>query len=388
MGEQTLLGSDRLYAPTIIFPSGAAAFRPPTNEIRRPKGRRSMWFRLASRRHEQTLCLLHVWLKCVPLSAPPHARLGPYEVSAQLGAGGMGEVYRARDSRLGRDVAIKILPDHLTSDRDRLARFAKEARAASALNHPNVVTVYDIGFDGEVPWLAMELVDGVTLRELLDRDSVSPRKLLEIGAQLAEGLAKAHAAGIVHRDLKPENVMVTRDGYVKILDFGLVKLTEGNGEQTDDATAARGGTTPGMVLGTVGYMSPEQAAGRAVEFMSDQFSLGTILYELATGRKAFKRESTAETLVAIMREDPQPIAHDGRIPASLRWIIERCLAKDPDERYASTKDLARDLAQLRDHLSETATPSGETAAVVAVDASPSYQRLTFRRGTVLSARFA
>jgi serine/threonine protein kinase len=159
------------------------------------------------------------------MTLSPGTRLGPYEISAQLGAGGMGEVYRARDSRLGRDVAVKVLPEHFSSDRDRLARFEKEARAASALNHPNVVTIYDIGFDGSVPWLAMEYVDGMTLRELLKHDTPSPRKLMEIGAQMAEGLAKAHAAGIVHRDLKPENVMVTRDGYVKILDFGLVKLT-------------------------------------------------------------------------------------------------------------------------------------------------------------------
>ena len=300
----------------------------------------------------------------------------------------MGEVYRARDSRLGRDVAVKVLPEHLTSDRDRLLRFEKEARAASALNHPNVVTVYDIGFDGAVPWLAMELVDGVTLRDLIERGPLSARKVLEIGTQVAEGLAKAHGAGIVHRDLKPENVMVTRDGYAKILDFGLAKLLESEGAAQDDATAARGATTPGMVIGTVGYMSPEQASGRPVEFTSDQFSFGTILYELATGKHAFRRSTSAETLVAIMREEPTPVAQSA-VPPPLRWIISRCLSKDPDERYASTKDLARDLAILRDHIGETMV-SGETPAVQlsAAESSPTYQRLTFRRGTILGARFA
>ena len=316
-------------------------------------------------------------------------RLGPYEISAQLGEGGMGEVYRARDSRLGRDVAVKVLPEHLTSDRDRLARFEKEARAASALNHPNVVTVYDIGVDGAVPWLAMEFVDGITLRELIERGPLPARKLLEIGAQIAEGLAKAHGAGIVHRDLKPENVMVSRDNYVKILDFGLVKLTEQKeGVSLDNATMARGETTPGMVIGTIGYMSPEQASGGAVDFTSDQFSLGTILYELATGRAPFRRGTSAETLVAIMREEVEPIPASLRMPALLRWIIERCLAKDPGERYASTKDLARDLATLRDRGSESAV-SGETAPVaVPREVGPTYQRLTFRRGTILAARFA
>jgi Tol biopolymer transport system component/predicted Ser/Thr protein kinase len=321
------------------------------------------------------------------MTLAPRTRLGPYEISAKLGAGGMGEVYRARDERLGRDVAVKVLPDELSADRDRLARFEKEARAASALNHPNVVTIYDIGFDGAVPWLAMEYVDGLTLREMLRREEVlSPRKLLEIGAQLAHGLAKAHAAGIVHRDLKPENVMVTRDGFVKILDFGLVKLVEDAGETADDATAARGATRPGMVLGTIGYMSPEQAAGRVVDFTSDQFSVGTILYELATGRQPFKRETTAETLVAIMRDEPEPLSLGSRFPPPLRWLIERCLAKDPEERYASTRDLARDLENLRDHLGETMI-SGEVAVAAAAE-PPTYQRLTFRRGTVLSARFA
>ncbi|MEO6486428.1 MAG: protein kinase [Thermoanaerobaculia bacterium] len=322
------------------------------------------------------------------MTTPTRKRFGPYEISALLGAGGMGEVYRARDSRLGRDVAVKVLPHHLSSDRERLARFEKEARAASALNHPNVVTVYDIGFDDGVPWLAMEFIDGVTLREVVERGHLSLRKLLEIAAQIGDGLAKAHAAGIVHRDLKPENVMITRDGYAKILDFGLAKLLEPEGDVPEGVTAARGATTPGTVMGTVGYMSPEQATGRRVEFTSDQFSLGTILYELATGRQAFKRPSSAETLVAIIREEPEPMGQNGRVAPPLRWLVERCLSKDPAERYASTKDLARDLATLRDHIGEV-TGSGEIAAVsIAPSESPTYQRLTFRRGTILAARFA
>ncbi|MEO8218311.1 MAG: protein kinase [Acidobacteriota bacterium] len=318
-------------------------------------------------------------------------RLGPYEISSQIGVGGMGEVYRARDTRLGRDVAVKVLPENLSADRDRLARFEKEARAASALNHPNVVTIYDIGFQDTLPYLAMELIEGPTLRAMLEDGPLSTRKLLDFAAQIAEGLANAHAAGIVHRDLKPENVMISRDGYAKILDFGLVKLTETEPEKfADRATAAKGATTPGMVIGTAGYMSPEQASGRAVDFRTDQFSLGSILYEMSTGEPAFQGSTTAETMVAIMRDDPPPIAQKNpRVPAPLRWIIERCLRKDARERYESTRDLARDLATLRDHLGEMAH-SGESPVVRAAveDSSPTYQRLSFRRGTILSARFA
>jgi serine/threonine protein kinase/Tol biopolymer transport system component len=315
-------------------------------------------------------------------------RIGPYQILAPLGTGGMGEVYRARDSRLGRDVAIKILPEHLVTDRDRLARFEKEARAASALNHPNVVTVYDIGFQDSMPYLAMEIVEGTTIRHLLDSSGMPIRKLLEIGTQIAEGLAKAHLAGIVHRDLKPENIMITGDGYVKILDFGLAKLTE---QQPDGAVsnAPTAATLPGTVMGTAGYMAPEQASGRAVDFRTDQFSLGTVLYEMATGRKAFHRPSTAEILVAIIRDEPEPIAQlNTRLPVPLRWIIERCLAKDPEERYASTRDLALDLATVRDHLSETLTTAELGESPASAETVPTFQRLSFRRGTILSARFA
>jgi eukaryotic-like serine/threonine-protein kinase len=293
-------------------------------------------------------------------------RLGPYEILSPLGAGGMGEVYRARDTRLGREVAVKVLPAALSSDADRLKRFEKEARSASSLNHPNIVTVHDIGEAGGASYLAMELVSGQTLRELLAEGALPTKRLLTIGAQVSDGLARAHAAGIVHRDLKPENVMVTRDGLVKILDFGLAKLTEpGDASGATQSPTVSGATEPGLVMGTVGYMSPEQALGRLVDFRSDQFSFGSILYEMATGRRAFRRGSTPETLAAIIREEPEPIASVNPVsPAPLRWIVERCLAKDPDDRYASTRDLARDLATLKDRLSEAS--SGASAAMAAV----------------------
>ncbi|MEX0880233.1 MAG: protein kinase [Thermoanaerobaculia bacterium] len=295
------------------------------------------------------------------------SRLGPYEILAPLGAGGMGEVYRARDTRLGREVAIKVLPAALSTDPERLKRFEREARSASSLNHPNIVTIYDIGSADSVSYIAMELVEGESLRAALSEGALPTKRLLQIGAQVAEGLGKAHAAGIVHRDLKPENVMVTEDGLVKILDFGLAKLTQpdSSGSGRTQAPTVSGATEEGVILGTVGYMSPEQATGGSIDFRSDQFSFGSILYEMATGRPAFVRGSAPETLTAIIREEPQPIATiDSRVPTQLRWIVERCLAKGPKSRYASTEDLARDLATLRDHLSE-ATSAIEAVVPVA-----------------------
>ncbi len=312
-------------------------------------------------------------------------RLGPYEILSPIGAGGMGEVYKARDSRLGRDVAIKVLSAEAAERSDRRARFEKEARAASALNHPNIVSIFDIGSENESVYIAMELVDGATLRDSLPADPLPPRKILDIACQITDGLAKAHDAGIVHRDLKPENVMISRDGFVKILDFGLAKLVETAPENVSEVPT---GTTPGMIMGTLGYMSPEQAAGRPLDFRSDQFSVGTILYEMAAGKRAFRRDTSAETLVAIIRDEPQPLGQlNSRIPAPLRWIVERCLAKNPEERYASTRDLARDLATLREHLGE-ATGSGEMAAAPIEPDIAAFQRLSFQRGTILSARFA
>jgi|KBSSwiStaDraftv2_1062776.scaffolds.fasta_scaffold25587_4 Tol biopolymer transport system component len=295
-------------------------------------------------------------------------RLGPYEILSPLGSGGMGEVYKARDSRLGREVAVKVLPAIVASDPDRLRRFEKEARSASALNHPNLVTVYEIGDSGGTPYIAMELVEGRTLREILVDGPLAARPLLALAAQVADGLARAHAAGIVHRDLKPENIMVTRDGFAKILDFGLAKLTqpEEPGRQTMAPTVS-GATEPGLVMGTIGYMSPEQALAKPVDFRSDQFALGSILYEMAAGRRAFSHGSAPETLTAIIRDEPEPLASLAPLtPTPLRWIVERCLAKNPDDRYASTRDLARDLATLKDRLAETSTGVSGSGAAAAV----------------------
>src|SRR5262249_29908413 len=260
----------------------------------------------------------------------------------------------AKDLRLGREVALKVLPAELSSHADRLARFEQEARAASALNHPNIVTIHEIGREGETPYIAMELVDGQTLRELSAAGRMPVRKVLSAAAQAAEGLSKAHGAGIVHRDLKPENLMVSKDGFVKILDFGLAKLTEPeSGEVSAMPTLGKPETHPGTVMGTVGYMSPEQAGGQPLDYRSDQFSLGSILYELLSGEKAFARKTAAETMSAIIRDEAEPLGkRRPQVPLPLRWIVERCLAKDPEERYASTRDLARDLAGVRDHVSE------------------------------------
>src|SRR6266581_521921 len=288
------------------------------------------------------------------MSLTSGSKLGPYEIQSPLGAGGMGEVYSATQNSLGRQVAIKVLASASALDPERLRRFEQEARAASALNHPNIISIYDVGRDGATSYIAMELVDGKTLRALLEAGPLGIKKTLQIATQIADGLAKAHAAGIVHRDLKPENVMVSRDGFVKILDFGLAKLVPAGFESSDATnlkTVTRG-TEPGTVLGTVGYMSPEQASGHPVDFRSDQFSLGAILYEMAAGKRAFDRPTAVQTLSAVIQDDPEPVtAAAPKTPASLVWIIERCLAKDPEERYASTRDLARDLAALRDHAS-------------------------------------
>ena len=307
------------------------------------------------------------------MSLTTGTRLGPYEIVAPIGAGGMGEVYRARDARLGRDVAIKVLPADLAANEERLRRFEKEARSASALSHPNIVTVHDLGTTDGVSWIAMELVNGDNLRKLLASGPIALKRRLAISTQIAEGLAKAHATGIVHRDLKPENVMVTREGTVKILDFGLAKLTAPTGE-TGEATQSptvSAATEAGVVLGTVGYMSPEQALGEPLDYRSDQFSFGAILYEMTAGRRAFARPSAPETLAAIIRDEPESLAKAAPdSPVPLRWIVERCLAKDRDERYGSTRDLAYDLARLRDGLTDGSL-SAASGAVAATDAKRS-----------------
>jgi eukaryotic-like serine/threonine-protein kinase len=343
-------------------------------------------------------------------------RLGPYEILSPLGAGGMGEVYRARDSRLGREVAIKVLPESLASDQERLRRFEKEARSASALNHQNIVTIHDIGSESGVSYIAMELVDGATLRELLASGPLPIKKLLQIVPQIAEGLTRAHEVGIIHRDLKPENVMVKKDGLVKILDFGLAKLSStGSGSDEASQLPTMTGTQPGVVVGTVSYLSPEQASGQTVDFRSDQFSLGSMLYEMATGRKAFQRKTGVDTLAAILNDEPEPIASIApQTPVPLRWIVGRCHAKEPEGRYASTQDLGRDLANLRDHQSEVSgsiqtTPRlrfrrailpvlAGTALALALalligrhsvrpPEQPVFHQLTFRNQPVTDARF-
>jgi len=349
------------------------------------------------------------------------SRFGSYSILGPLGAGGMGAVYRGHDDKLGRDVAIKVLPEEMAGHRELLARFGQEARSASLLNHPNVITIYDIGEVDGTPYIAMELVDGRSLRELLADGALPLRKVLQLASQIADGLAAAHEHGIVHRDLKPENVMVTKSGFAKILDFGLAKLS-GSGGSESDATMRleRADTRPGTVLGTVGYMSPEQAAGQSADFRSDQFSFGAIVYELLTGKRAFQRPTAVETMSAIIREEPPPLAQTkSDVPVPVRWIVERCLAKPADERYGSTRDLARDLQRVRDALSDSASSIPSLAAQpprrrrmlipIAIGAAlllagaagtamylrrlggtaqPEFHRITFRRGYVSSARFA
>ena len=295
------------------------------------------------------------------MALPRGARLGPYEVLGPLGAGGMGEVYRARDTRLGREVALKVLPDEVSSDRQRLARFQAEARMASSLSHPNIITIHDVGESDGTSFIVMELAEGRTLRSLLASGPLAIRRLLEVGVQIADGLAKAHAAGMVHRDLKPENVMLTGDGLVKILDFGLARLDPATPPSaSDEQTTLERLTQPGTVVGTVGYMSPEQTSGEAVDFRSDQFALGAILYELATARAPFQRRTAAETLTAILREEPQAVSSlNPQTPPGFARIVERCLAKDPSRRYASSLDLARDL---REELGLVSSGSGAASA--------------------------
>src|SRR5688572_4317668 len=356
------------------------------------------------------------------MSIAPGTRLGSYVIVSPLGAGGMGEVYLAKDSRLGREVAIKVLPTDVATDRDRLTRFEREAKAVSALNHPHIVTLYEVGSSDSGPFIVMERIDGRSVRELLDEGPLPIRRLLTLGTQIAEGLAKAHAAGIVHRDLKPGNVMVTSDGFAKILDFGLAKLVypELDANAMEAATTLARETASGMVMGTPGYLSPEQAAGRPVDYRADQFAFGALLYEMATRDRPFKRATLVESLAATIADEVDPLrTKRPDVPPPLEWLIDRCLSKDPGDRYASTSDLARELASLRDHLSDlTRMPSGEIPASVkktsrrwvswaaallagialgvagfvlaraTADVSvPSYQPLTFRRGTVTGARF-
>jgi serine/threonine protein kinase len=275
----------------------------------------------------------------MPLSAG--TRLGPYEILAALGAGGMGEVYRARDTRLERIVAIKVLPADQVADPERKRRFVQEAKAASALNHPNIVAIYDISEDAGVDFIVMEYVPGKSLEQLIPRKGLRTGETLSFALQIADALAKAHAAGIVHRDLKPGNIMVNDEGQVKVLDFGLAKLTEASIGVEDSTPTARQGTEEGAILGTISYMSPERAEGRSVDSRSDVFSFGDVLYEMLTGQKAFQHDSKLSTLSSILREEPKAISQTVLdVPRDLEKIVQRCLRKDParDGRPQSSVD--------------------------------------------------
>jgi Tol biopolymer transport system component len=349
------------------------------------------------------------------------SRLGPYEVLSPLGAGGMGEVYRAKDPRLGREVAIKVLPASFSADAERLRRFEQEARAAGLLNHPNITAVYDIGTHEGAPYVVSELLEGETLRAALAGGRLSARKAIDYATQIAHGLAAAHEKGIVHRDLKPENLFVTRDGRVKILDFGLAKLThaeEKGGPQTNLPTASEG-TEPGVVLGTLGYMSPEQVRGKAADVRSDIFAFGAILYEMLAGKRAFHGDSAADTMSAILREDPPELSVTNQnVPPGLERIVRHCLEKNPEQRFHSAHDLAFDLESLST-ASSAAVPAASPpraiarrgflplaaglAALLAIAgaylvgrrtmAAPaasgrSFSQLTFRQQPIFNARFA
>ena len=346
----------------------------------------------------------------MPLS--PGTTLGAYEIVAPIGAGGMGEVYRARDARLGREVAIKVLPAAFASDPEALARFEREMKTLAALSHPHIVAIYDVGREGQTAYAVTELLEGETLAEILARGPLPIRKAVEYSAQIARGLAAAHDRGIVHRDLKPANVVVTSDGHVKVLDFGLARPTAA---ANDAATTAN--TSPGLVMGTVGYMAPEQARGLPVDHRADVFAFGCVIYELIAGRRAFDRGSVADTLSAILKEDPAPLSGTNlAVPPALERVVQRCLEKDPAERFQSARDLAfaldaLSLGAIGPTSGQTATAPprpwrgvGVTAAVAAALAAafvlgralapggtsqtPTITRLTFERGVIRTARFA
>ena len=290
------------------------------------------------------------------MTLPTRTRLGPYEIIAPLGTGGMGEVYRARDSKLDRDVAIKVLPESLVEDPDRLARFEREAKAVASLSHPNILSIFDFGTQDGVSYAVMELLEGETLREKLEAGPIPQTQAVGYALQIVKGLSAAHERGIVHRDLKPENLFVLKDGHLKVLDFGLAKRVEAAapGQETSAPTGSID-TEPGTVLGTVGYMSPEQVRGQPVDHRSDIFSFGTILYELLSGKRAFRRGSAAETMAAILKEEPPELSESGRnVSPTLDHIVRHCLEKEPDSRFQSARDIAFSLSEQ----SSAQVPSG------------------------------
>ena len=348
---------------------------------------------------------------------PAGTKLGPYEIQSQIGAGGMGEVYRARDSRLGREVAIKILPESFATDPERLRRFEQESQAVAALNHPNILAIYDVGTRDAAPYIVSELLEGESLRAILDKGPIPQRKAIEYAVQIANGLAAAHDKGIVHRDLKPDNLFVCRDGRVKILDFGLAKLATKETPGVDGATMTQH-TAAGVVMGTASYMAPEQVRGGQVDARTDMFSFGVVLYEMLSGRRAFQRDSAPETMTAILKEDvPEFTDAKLAVAPALERIVRRCLEKSPDHRFQSAKDLAFALeavSQISGVKTGAQTPIAATpekksgtiplaaGALVLAAAmlglgwwighdrpapNPKYRQITFRAGFMGNARF-
>ncbi|MGB6249802.1 MAG: protein kinase [Terriglobales bacterium] len=294
------------------------------------------------------------------------SKLGPYEIQSPLGAGGMGEVYRAKDARLGRDVALKILPESLAREIDRLRRFEQEARAVAALNHPNILAIHDIGQHEGLPFLVSELLDGESLRATLDRGALPQRKAIEYGVQIAHGLAAAHEKGIIHRDLKPGNIFVTKDGRIKILDFGLAKLAQKAGAEPEEMTLTSAHTAAGVVMGTASYMAPEQVRGEAVDARTDIFAFGAVLYEMLSGQRAFRRDTAAETMTAVLKDDPPDLStqqSDSTRPVSpaLERIVRRCLEKNPEQRFQSARDLSFALSALSGTEASTAVRAATAA---------------------------
>ncbi|HXW89597.1 MAG TPA: protein kinase [Terriglobales bacterium] len=352
------------------------------------------------------------------MALTPGTKLGPYEIQSLLGAGGMGEVYRARDSRLQRDVAVKVLPRALSRDADRLRRFEQEALATATLNHPNILAVFDIGTSDGLPYVVSELLEGETLRERLRSGAIPLRKALDYALQTAHGLAAAQEKGIIHRDLKPENLFLTKDGRLKILDFGLAKLTQTEPDEQASIATVSDGTEAGVVLGTVGYMSPEQVRGQSLDGRSDIFSLGAILYEMLSGQRAFCGDTPADTMSAILKEEPAELSTANRnVSPALERIVQHCLEKSPEARFHSASDLGFDLEHLSGISASSATlapieaapPSrrrllGRVSALPlalmmlglgwwlgqsgARQAPPEFKRITFRTGAIGNARFA